>query len=213
MQDTSGSAAQAPPPAPLSEDDLVARALPPPPPLLCFGSFADTPASRRLHRALHYLSTPLRRAQAAAERHLAPNTLAASRLRARKFSFRRRQRAAAESSATELTAQGSATDDERTRETSPAAAAAEREVLLNAARHHDELFSLGGGGRSGAPLWSASAYANNAISTAKYNLLTFLPRFFFEMCSRLAYMCVRSERLASSQQEGPGRGVHARTRV
>jgi hypothetical protein len=189
MQATSGCAAQAPPPAPPSEDELIARALPAPTLLLCFRSFSDTPASRRLHRALRYLATPLRRAQAAAERHLAPNTLAARRLRARKFSFRQRHRAAAaaDSSATELTAQGSATDDERSATHEAPPAAAEREVLLNAARHHAELFLLSGG--RGVPLWSASAYASNAISTAKYNVLTFLPRFFFEMFSRMAYMC------------------------
>ena len=55
----------------------------------------------------------------------------------------------------------------------------EREVLLNvptgmdgkAAAHHH------------------GSYVGNKVVTAKYNLLTFLPRFMFEMFSRVAYMC------------------------
>ena len=54
--------------------------------------------------------------------------------------------------------------------------ALEREVLLNMA-------SVG----AAAP--HHASYAGNKVVTAKYNLLTFLPRFALEMFSRVAYMC------------------------
>ena len=58
-----------------------------------------------------------------------------------------------------------------------AEAALEREVLLNVPR-------VGGS----SPQQHAS-YAGNKVVTAKYNLLTFLPRFGAQMFSRVAYMC------------------------
>jgi phospholipid-transporting ATPase len=35
-----------------------------------------------------------------------------------------------------------------------------------------------------------AGYASNKVATSKYNVVTFLPRFTFEMFSRVAYMCV-----------------------
>ena len=57
----------------------------------------------------------------------------------------------------------------------PAAEALKREVLLNAP--------------PAASTPPHAGYAGNKVTTAKYNLLTFLPRFTLEMFSRVAYMC------------------------
>jgi hypothetical protein len=173
MAAAAGAGGEGAPPPP-ADDGVASRALPASPPLLCFGSFSDTPVSRRLHRALQYLATPLRRAQSAAERRLAPQSLAARRLRALKL-LRRRTPTPAEAQ-TELTESRAGGEAGAQEEEAPAEAPREREVLLNAPRDVAQA--------------QRASFCGNAISTAKYNLLTFLPRFLFEMFSRLAYMCV-----------------------
>lgn len=41
---------------------------------------------------------------------------------------------------------------------------------------------------AGAPADKTAGFASNNIKTAKYNLITFLPIFLFEMFSRAAYL-------------------------
>ena len=54
-----------------------------------------------------------------------------------------------------------------------------------------------------------AGYAGNAVTTSKYNLITFLPRFTFEMFSRVAYMCAPLPPLLAPRADAHARSLAA----